>query len=166
MFTKMILSILAFLLLIFPNSVNLRADYQKRTFNMDASVSAVMDAIKAKDIDVLEAMMCKNIKQNVSDLRGEIGKLIDAIDGDIVSVSPWSRAYTSSTIDAKKQLFLQSIDLVFVTPEKEYKLGIMWGIVDTATPEERGIRSIALADLALYPSDGYLVAKISATENY
>jgi len=161
---KIIISILTFLLMLFPNWSGLLAEYQFRTFDMDTSVSMVMDAISAKDIGTIETMMCLNIKQNILDLPDEIGKLINAIDGSIVEISPWRRNYSSTTANGRERLYFEQIKLDFKTSEKEYSLGIMWGIVNSLAPKEIGIRRIVLTDPSLFGTDGYVVATIHATE--
>jgi len=55
--------------------------------DVDKSVASVIAAIKTKDISTIESFMCKNIKDNVPNLRTEIGNLIDLIEGTITSVS-------------------------------------------------------------------------------
>jgi len=126
---KIIVSILAFLLMIFPNSKYLIAEHQSLTFNMDASVSSVVNAFKAKDILTLEAMMCQNIKDNVSELRTRIGEMFDAIDGDISSISKWERGYSREERNGQMRLYHQEIR-VNIAATKTYCLSIVWGIVD------------------------------------
>ena len=102
--TNFIIKVLVFLLMLFPNSAYLQGQYQLTIFDTRTTVNSIMDAIETRDINVLEAMMCNNIKQNVDDLPGEIGVLIDTIDGEIIT-RDWSMSGDFSGAKYGKQIY-------------------------------------------------------------
>jgi|GEM_PF-4304124 len=75
----------------------------QRTNHRDIAAPKIINAIQLKDVDALEALMCKNIKDNTEDLRGKIDELINAVEGEIIS-SEWKSmgSYSSSRADGKK----------------------------------------------------------------
>jgi len=162
MLNNIIIGFMAFLLTLFPNSLGLRASYQSRTFNMDASISTVMDAVKARDVATIEALMCKNIKQNVPNLSGEIGDLIDAIDSKIIKYR-WERGYTYQEKKGDgRQISQQSVYVDFETSDGNYLLVVLWEIVCNFAPEETGIRRIVLYSGSTYDPDRVRLAEIAA----
>jgi len=165
MLNNILVWVLSFLLGLFPSSLGLLGEYQRRTFDMDASVNMVMDAIKARDIDALEALMCYNIKQNASDLSDTIGGLIDAIDGEIVEFN-WRNGFSyEESRDSGKRIVQREAVADFKTSAGgNYRLAILWEVVNTFKPEERGIRDIVLFDRNLIGQDNYKVAQICVTE--
>lgn len=153
-----IIKVLVFLLTLFPNSAYLQGQYQLTVFDYAATQNSITEAIKTRNVDALEAMMCQNIKQNVDDLLGEIGALIDTINGEITSWD-WS---PSSSYDAakygkkiKQTGWTGQIDIANAT----YFIVVKWEIANNFAPEEMGMRAIAL-----YDKDNKLLFMIRATE--
>jgi len=160
MFAKIIIGILAFLLWLFPSWKSVLADYQSRTFDSTKAATAVIDAITARDVAALEAMMCKNIVDNVSDLPGEIGKLYDAI-GDLNGVTTrWSMGVYSGSRDGGKRISQSILEIHFSNSDGDFAVFISWETVNNFSPDEKGIRSIALFDKELH-ANAY---EITATE--
>lgn len=69
---KIVIGITAFLLMLFPNSGSLQYNYLVQTNSTDIAAPKIINAIKEKDVDALEALMCQNIKENVNNLPEEI----------------------------------------------------------------------------------------------
>ena len=127
---------------------------------MDASVKTVIAAFKTRDIDAIEAFMCKNIKDSVPNLKAEIGKMIDLVEGQITSTSSKSTNvfYASSGGKKIEQAISNSIINSSATT---YYLDITWEHYNNFSFAERGIRWIALYSK---PGNEYeVLAKISAT---
>jgi len=132
---------------------------QRLSFSMNASVTKVMNAIKARDIAALEAMMCLNIKQNIEDLPGEIGELIDAIDGKITEYT-WSRGGGTEMSDRDGRLMDQDDSgIKFETTGGVYGLHITWEVANNYAPEETGIRVISLWRQVLVEYQGEVYKK-------
>ena len=145
MFTKIIVGFLSFVLMIFPNWGNVRYAYLVRTNSPSIVAPKVIDAIKTKNIVALESMMCNNIKQNTSDLRGEIGKMLDAIDGDIISIERRSGggSYSESRSNGRK-ISQEGFDFTITTTKQTYALGSCWETANNFNPAETGFRTLGL----------------------
>jgi hypothetical protein len=147
--TNFIVSVLAFLLMLFPNWGNVRYAYLTRTNTPAIVAPKIIDAVKSKDISALEAMMCKNIKQNTTDLRGEISKLVNAIEGEIIEFK-WLKgdggSYSLSGSDGKK-ISQVGIDFSITTTVATYLLGSMWETANNFNKDEVGFRTIGLGRL-------------------
>ncbi len=153
-----IIKVLVFLLTLFPNSAYLQGQYQLTTFDTRTTLNSIMNAIETRDIDALEAMMCQNIKQNVDDLPGEIGALIDTINGEITS---WDWSPSSSYDAAKygKQIKQTGWTVQIDTANTTYFMAVVWEIANNFAPGEVGIRRIAV-----FNEDREMLAEIIATE--
>lgn len=159
--SKFVVSLTAFLLMLFPNSGSLQYNHLIQTNSTDIAVPKIIDAIKEKDVDALEALMCQNIKENVNDLPGEIRKLMNSIDGEIINYS-WENSGTYSENHRDGKAIYQVVVSVYLsTPTKNYNMGIMWESANSFAKEETGIRNIGLLDV---DQDYLLLSRISATE--
>jgi len=119
-----------------------------------------MDAIETRNIDALEAMMCLNIKQNVTDLRSEIDALIDAIDGKVTEYDWKIEGGGYSGSRSGKRIVQDNWGIYFKTPVKNYRLLVYWEVANNFSPGETGIRRIRLVS----ETDDVLLNLISATE--
>jgi len=90
--------------------------------------------------------MCKNIKQNTTNLRGKIGELIDAIEGEIITIEkrPDGGSYKESRSNGRT-IFQTDIGISIVTNKASYFMGITWEVANNFSKDEVGIRSIGLA---------------------
>jgi len=148
MFTNIIVGILAFLLTLFPNWGSLQYNYLMQTNAPKIAAPKIMDAVLAKDIAALESMMCKDIKDNVPDLRTEISKMLDLVDGAITG-SRWT-AFSGSYVISDglgKTENQGSIDIYITTTVGYYCLGMVWETANSFAMEETGIRNIALVEI-------------------
>ena len=117
---------------------------QRLSFNMNSSADKVMSAIKKRDIETLESMMCLSIKENEDDLSNRIGNLIDTIDGEILEYT-WSQggSHGESSHDGKI-LDRQDFSIRVESTEGVYILQITWEIANNFAPEETGICAISV----------------------
>jgi len=126
-----------------------------------------MDAIITEDKNALEAMMCKNIKQYVPDLHGEIQKLFDAVDGEVIDYAlQFGGPISVERRSDGRQISQRAISVNFSTSEGNYVLAVNWEIVCNFAPEETGIRYIILYSGSLSDPDKVKLAEIMATEGW
>lgn len=145
-FAKIISSVIAFLFMLFPNNGALQYSHLQITNHTNIAAPKIIVAVKARDIDALEAMMCLNIKQNVENLPEKIGEMLDLIKGDIIE-SSWESgggSYDERHKDGKA-IIQSGIDIYLTTTEGNFYLGICWETANSFAMEEVGIRSIGLA---------------------
>jgi hypothetical protein len=140
MFSRIWSWILALLISIFPSLVR-----YSPTLDWEAAAAVVLTAIQERDIDAIEAFMCKNIKDNVPNLHMEIGIFIDSIQGKITKYtksasngSGFNGSSGGKTIEQKDSAWDME------TTEGTYHMSITWEIYNNFAFEERGIRSIGL----------------------
>lgn len=158
--TTFIISILAFLLTIFPSCGMLLAPYQSMTFPGEKAITEdIMNAISTSDVAALEDMISQARKKSMTDLSGNINTLIDAIDGEIIDFS-WHPAGGSDTSNFWTRISQTTWDIEIKTTIKTYWLIIGWVVVNNRAPEEVGMSHMRLIDLALLEldDDGFILA--------
>jgi hypothetical protein len=170
MFADKILAVLFLLLLnLFPNYAFLQNSYraylqgtqvqQPHPYDARTGAALMINALETQDIPALEALMCKNIKDNEPNLRGEIGKMTAVAEGGITESSWDTGRYSYISRDGDGHSFVQvSIDIYIHTSNGRYVLNILWESSNNFDQEEVGIRRISMRD-----SDVQLV-QIKATE--
>lgn len=156
--TNFIIKVLVFLLMLFPNSAYLQGQYQLTVFDNAATRNSITEAIKTRNVDALEAMMCQNIKKNVDDLPGEIVALIDTIDGEIIEWD-WDPGSEYDGSKYGKQIKSTGWDGQIDTTNTTYFMVIKWEVANNFAPGEMGMRRIAIFD-----KDREMLAEIRATE--
>jgi len=154
--SRIVAWILSLLISIFPSLIR-----YSPPLDWEASALVVLDAIKTRNIDAIEAYMCKNIKDHVPNLKGEIGSFIDAIQGDITGFK--KRASNGSGYSSSRGAIEQKDSAWDITTTvTTYYLVIVWEIYNNFAFEERGIRSIGITATL---DDGQKIREgISATE--
>jgi len=162
MLAKAILSILTFLLMLFPNCTRLQVEYRQRIVNRDLTEANIVRIINAHDVDALETLMCGNIKQNVQDLRDKIGEFFNAFDSEISAFTLGSKGTYSANHGNGKSLHQVVTQINFDTPSGSYGIVYMWETYNSFQPNEMGIRSITLAEV-VPPSTVTILYDISAT---
>ncbi len=170
---RIIIALLTFVSTVFPNNQNLsyiRQQYEYELISMEQFsernsekwAPVIMEAIKEKDVKTIQSQMCQNIKDNTEDLPGEIRKLLDCIEGDIVSTE-W--VYRGGGADMKQRdgrvISQVGFDINIKTTVDDYSVGFMWETVNNFQPEETGIR---LMDLIKDYEPYEKLYNISATE--
>ena len=84
MLERIIAFIMSILMTIFPFFG------EKKTISNEEVAEAVIYAVENKDASAMEAVMCKNIKDNYSNLTDEINTMLSYIEGDIESIT-WKK---------------------------------------------------------------------------
>ncbi len=159
--SKIIISIVAILLVFFPNNKSLISYNQQITYNSAIGAEKIIEAFKNEDADALEKLMCKNIKDNVENLSNKIQGLFDAVDGEIIEATYESRGGSYSGSNPGKGSITQSGVFIYITTTTgKYDIGVWWETVNTYQPEETGIRNIGINISGTLESLG----RISATE--
>lgn len=166
MFAKIIAFFMSIIMAIFPFFS------EKKTVSNEEVAEAVIYAVENKDASALEAVMCKNIKDNYDDLTGEINAMLSLIEGDIESIT-WKKFgghYINDGNGKSINQNAQSYDIF--TTEGVYGFSVIIETDNSFSPEELGIRGIALhteiknTDSSI-PNDyvyGEFLYDISATE--
>jgi len=133
--------------------------YLQRTNHTDIAAPKIISAFETKGVAALESLMCQNIKDNVPDLPGKIGKMMNAIEGEITK-SSWKTPGSYQERNANGSSIIQvNLDIYLTTTTGNYTLLLMWETANNFAPEEVGIRAISLL-----PSDSISVlAEIKAT---
>lgn len=138
MFEKIIAFFMSILMTIFPFFG------EKKTVSNEEVAEAVIYAVENKDASAMEAVMCKNIKDNYGDLTGEINTMLSLIEGDIESIT-WKKfgGYYENDGNGKSvKQNAQSYDIV--TTKGVYGISVTIETDNSFAPDELGIRSIAL----------------------
>jgi hypothetical protein len=158
LYSKFYIGLMAFLLMLFPNSGSLQYNYLVQTNHTNIAAPKIISAMKAKDIDALEELMCRNIKDNVNNLSVEISKLMDSIDGEIIN-SSWENIGDYNENRGNGKAILQvNLVICLSTSMNTYHLGVMWETANSFAKEEAGIRNIGLS------VDSHTLVLITATE--
>lgn len=143
---KILASILAILLMIFPDSGTLLSLYQQLSFPGEVEVAElVVDAIIAGDIEVLKNMYSETAKSTGEVTTENIEGLINSFDGNIIQGKyvDWGGGEYSANGVVEIH---RSIKIKFTTTENEYKMHVSWQVADTECPE-----NVGLVQLSLYP---------------
>ena len=141
-----IISFLAFLLTLSPHSTSLLSINQQITNNTNVAAPKIINAIETRDVAALEAMMCLNIKQNVENLHGKIGDMLDLIEGDITDALWENRggSYEGHQNDGRT-IIQGGISIYITTTTGTYAVGVWWEDANNFAREETGIRNIGLS---------------------
>lgn len=150
--TKIIISILSFLLIFFPFSGTLQSAYQNLTFpGQDVIISNIIDAVESNDTDALEEMFSENQKNSIPQLSNKLESLVEMIDGEIIDakqiIGVGHESVESGMGYAKKH---KNWWIEFKTTKDTYYLLVGWNCVDTLNPKNVGLHTLALMD-----SEGY-----------
>ncbi len=166
MIKKILISVLAFLLTIFPNNSTLLGNYQELQFIGVKSVNEIIvKAVKEKNADLIYELYCPYYKENVEDLHRKLNELFDCIDGEILEVSGGGRGSESSKNNGKYYYHNRMWNINFKTDTYDeatavgthgdinYTLYVSWTISDTRNPEYVGLRSLMLCDETVFPHE-------------
>ena len=148
MIKKILISVLAFLLTIFPHSNNLLGQYQTLQFIGVKNINnIIVNAINEKDVDAIYDLFCPYYKDNVDELHEKISEFIDSIDGKIVDF------YSTGTSEGSYSNKGYSYNEPVADIEYNYSINIGWYISDTKEPERVGMNFINLFDKVNYTGD-------------
>ena len=138
MFARIIAFFMSIIMAIFPFFG------EKKTVSNEEVAEAVIYAVENKDASAMEAVMCKNIKDNYDDLAEEISKMLSFIEGDIESID-WQRLGAYSQSDGRGNSISQnnqSYDIF--TSSGVYGISIVVETHNSFSSDELGIRAITL----------------------
>jgi len=144
MWRNIVLWFLSILLWFAPNSKSLRFDYDKTYYNPQGISDTVLPVIKSQNAAALEAMLCKNIKDNFPGYHTTINEMLALTSG----VTSYSLKVNSAEYDGSrggKSISQKTCDLRYTKDGVEYSLGICWE-VNNFSPSEAGIRQIAISE--------------------
>ncbi len=138
MLERIIAFIMSILMTIFPFFG------EKKTVSNEEVAEAVIYAVENKDASAIEAVMCKNIKDNYPNLTDEINTMLSYIEGDIESIT-WTKKGSYTQTDGKGNSISQnSQNYNIFTTEGVYGLSVVVETYNSFSLEELGIRAIAL----------------------
>ena len=138
MLERIIAFIMSILMTIFPFFG------EKKTVSNEEVAEAVIYAVENKDASAIEAVMCKNIKDNYPNLTDEINTMLSYVEGDIESIT-WERLGAYSESDGRGNSISQnnqSYDIF--TSNGAYGISIVIETYNSFSADELGIRAIAL----------------------
>lgn len=145
--TKIIISIVSFLLVLFPFSSTLLATQQQLSFPGDQEITSdIVDAIKLNDIQAIEEMLSKEAKQRMGDPQKTIREFLQNIDNEIVGVRQIGGGGESSESGAGYVYKVKTWTIEVETTQKTYLLSPTWIIADTRSPQRVGMSSMLLTD--------------------
>ena len=155
--TKIIISILSFLLIFFPFSGTLQSAYQNLTFpGQDVIISNVIDAVKSENIDAFEEMFSDDKKENHESLSAELQNMSNQIEGEIISVDYVLGTHSESSKSGMGYVEkMCSWEFEIETTTNRYLLIVGWIIVDTLEPQNVGLSSLKLVDSEIITSEGH-----------
>lgn len=155
--TKIIISILSVLLILFPFSGTLQAAYQNLTFpSEDVITSSIIDAVKSHDLAAIEEMFSERKKNNIGQLSAELQNMFNQIEGEITNVNyilgDGSESSKSGMGYVEKG---RSWKFEIKTTTNKYFLFAGWKIIDTLEPQNVGLSSLKLMDSEIVTSEGH-----------
>ncbi len=143
MLKQILISILAFLLTIFPNSSTLLGNYQELTFpGMHEVSQQIVDAINNNDVEAFKKYLCPNMIKH-DDLDEKIQSFMDAIDDEIIEY----RVRDAGGGSISNYGYYQegkTWDTLFMYNGLTYNIGISYTVANTKEPDNVGITTIHL----------------------
>ena len=107
------------------------------------AADAIVEAIKANDIDKIEAMFNEESRKGIKDLHQKIESLIFCIDGDITSHKS-AGSYQKDKLDLGYSYSEVGFDITIITESQMYKVGVSWITKCSSDSEKVGIDAITL----------------------
>ena len=145
--TKIIISIVSVLLILFPFSATLLGTYQQLTFpGVQEITNDIVEAIKSNDIDTIEDMLSKETKQNIEEPQKEIAKFLQTIDGEIINAKYHSGTGEEDRSGAGYVYSFRGWIIEFETTENTFWLWVSWVRADTKSPEHCGLVGMSISD--------------------
>lgn len=138
---KIISAIIAFLLMLFPNSGSLLGAQQQVLFPGEkAAAKQIVEAIKDNDIDALIDMYCDAAKSTGEVTTENLQNLINSIEGNIKNGGLYG--YDSS--DHGSQKSDRQLKIKIETDKGDYLIYASWVVADTEQPERVGLLQLTL----------------------
>ena len=146
--TKILALIFSILLIFFPDSAFVLANYQDWSFPGTAEIQdSIVEAINNDDADAIEAMLSQYKIENGENLNQKIKNLIAAVDGEIIEYRDNGSGGDGDYVNAG--VYIKDIcwDVDVKTDnDEEYLLCISWIKVNTVNPQKVGMSSLRLCD--------------------
>lgn len=148
--TKIFATIIAFLLMLFPESGTLLIYQQQLVFPGEKAVAEeIIDAIKDKDVDVLVNMYAEISKSTGEVTKENIENFINGFKGNII-YGEYNGSGSSDKIAYGSGRSTRQIKMIIKTSEDTYNIFASWVKVDTENPE-----NVGLLQLTMWDSYGY-----------
>lgn len=145
--TKVIISIVSVLLILFPFSSTLLGTYQQLTFpGVQEITNDIIDAVKSNDVAAIEEMLSEETKQNMEDPQKEISEFLQTIDGEIINAKYHSGSGEEDRSGAGYVYSFRGWIIEFETTENIYWVWVSWVRADTKSPEHCGLVGISISD--------------------
>ena len=170
MIKKILISVLAFLLTIFPHSNNLLGQYQTLQFIGVKNINnIIVNAINEKDVDAIYDLFCPYYKDNVDELHEKISEFIDNIDGKIVDF--YSSGSSEGSYSNKGYSYHRKAWEIYIRTDTydesvegekyNYSIPLSWYISNTKDPDLVGMTYLSLFDEVDFTGES--IYKISYT---
>lgn len=145
--SKILISILSVLMILFPFSSFLVGTYQQLSFPGEYVITdEIIDAVKTNDIDALEKMLSNETKKNLEDPQKEISDFLQIIDGEIIDAKYHSETGEEDQSGTGYVYSFRGWIIEFKTTENTYWVWISWVRADTKSPEHCGLVGISISD--------------------
>lgn len=145
--TKIIISIVSVLLILFPFSSTLLGTYQQLTFpGVQEITDDIIDAVKSNDIAAIEEMLSEETKQNMEDPQKKISEFLQIIDGEVIDARQGHGGGGESNNGAGYVYIVETWKIEVKTSQSTYWIWATWVIADTRTPEEVGLAGMTVTD--------------------
>ena len=145
--TKILVSILSVLVILFPFSSFLVGTYQQLSFPGEHEITdEIIDAVKSNDIDALEKMLSEETKKNLEDPQKEISDFLQTINGEIIDAKYHRGTGEEDRSGAGYVYSFRGWIIKFETTEDTYFIQVNWIRADTKSPQRVGMSSLLLYD--------------------
>lgn len=146
MIKNIIISIVAFLLTLFPDSGNLLITYQQLMFPGEMQVAEdIIDAIVDGDVKAIIDMYSEVAKSTGEVTTENIENLLNSFEGKLL-YGDYQRCDSSDYSNNGKSKSSRNLKFDLVTTETKYRIYAYWTVVDTENIDEVG-----LTQLIVYP---------------
>lgn len=148
MLAKIIISIVSFLLVLFPFSSTLSGAYQQLTFpGVHEITNDIIDAVKSNDIQAIEGMLSEEAKQRMENPQKAISEFLKAFDGEVIE-SRYLQSAGGETSSGMGYVYkVETWTIEIKTIKSTYWLSTTWIIADTRSPQHVGMSSMLLSDI-------------------
>ena len=145
--TKVIISIVSALLVLFPFSSTLLGTYQQLSFPGKHEITEeIINAVKTNDIDAIEKMLSKERKKNMDSPKDKIDEFLQTIEGEITKAEYKSGAREKDESGSGYVYSFRSWLIEFETTKNTYFVQVNWIRADTKSPDNVGMSSMLLYD--------------------
>ncbi len=143
--TKILISILSVLVILFPFSSFIVGTYQQLTFpGVQEITNKIVDAMKSNDIEAIEDMLSEETKQRMEDPQKEISEFLQTINGEIINTEYHGGTREKDESGGGYVYSFRCWEIKLETTEKTYYLQINWIRADTRKPDKVGLNSLIL----------------------